>query len=55
MDCTVYKDACSAAEVRGYPTLKAFYRGAEIDAHGGARELPALKAFVVNAVKKSGK
>ncbi|KAK3281720.1 hypothetical protein CYMTET_10510 [Cymbomonas tetramitiformis] len=45
VDCTVSKDICSKAGVRGYPTLKLFHKGAEQQAYKGARDLAALKKF----------
>mmetsp|Transcript_31673 Transcript_31673/g.53222 ORF Transcript_31673/g.53222 Transcript_31673/m.53222 type:complete len:137 (+) Transcript_31673:98-508(+) len=45
VDCTVAKDTCSDAGVRGYPTLKVMKDGTEAKAYKGGRELPALKAF----------
>ena len=45
MDCTSEKGVCEKAEVRGYPTLKAYYGGKELDTHQGQRDMQALKKF----------
>lgn len=56
IDCTAAgKDACAAAGVKGYPTLKAFVNGQEVATHSGQRDLTSLKQFVVSSVKTAGK
>jgi len=55
VDCTSQEGICAEAEVRGYPTLKAYFNGKEVASHAGARELPELKGFVVQAIAASGR
>ena len=51
VDCTTERDTCSAHAVRGYPTLMFFKAGAtEGERYSGARDLPALKAYLETAV-----
>mmetsp|Transcript_10168 Transcript_10168/g.13880 ORF Transcript_10168/g.13880 Transcript_10168/m.13880 type:complete len:133 (-) Transcript_10168:433-831(-) len=45
VDCTVAKDICTDAGVKGYPTLKTFKDGKAAKDYKGARELGPLKAF----------
>lgn len=46
VDCTVYKDVCTKNEVKGYPTLKLFFRGKEIETYKGPRSEDNLKKFM---------
>lgn len=46
VDCTVDRDVCTGADIKGYPTLKVFHKGEEVKAYRGARELDALKSFI---------
>ncbi len=46
VDCTVHRDVCNTADVKGYPTLKVFHKGESVKDYRGARELDALKAFI---------
>ena len=41
------------AEVRGYPSLKAYYKGAELQTHQGPRDLQSLKKFTARAPPSS--
>ena len=47
--------AMLALQVRGYPTLKSYYAGRELETHQGPRDLQSLKAWTVNSIKKAGK
>mmetsp|Transcript_8623 Transcript_8623/g.14822 ORF Transcript_8623/g.14822 Transcript_8623/m.14822 type:complete len:143 (-) Transcript_8623:157-585(-) len=49
IDCTVARDVCQAADVKGYPTLKVIHKGEEYKAYRGARELGPLKSFIEEA------
>ncbi|KAL4438956.1 hypothetical protein ABPG77_006893 [Micractinium sp. CCAP 211/92] len=51
VDCTEQKEVCHKAEIRGYPTLKVYHAGQEVDAYRGARELAALKTYVEDKAK----
>ncbi|EFN50563.1 hypothetical protein CHLNCDRAFT_55742 [Chlorella variabilis] len=51
VDCTEQKDVCTAAEIRGYPTLKVFHSGAEVDSYRGTRDLSALKSYITDKAK----
>ena len=44
-----------AAQVRGYPTLKSYYQGRELEAYQGQRDLQSLKGWTINSLKKAGK
>eukprot|EP01025_Chloroclados_australasicus_P045256 TRINITY_DN49405_c1_g1_i2.p4 TRINITY_DN49405_c1_g1~~TRINITY_DN49405_c1_g1_i2.p4 ORF type:complete len:146 (+),score=12.42 TRINITY_DN49405_c1_g1_i2:267-704(+) len=46
VDCTLHKGVCAQAEVKGYPTLKAFINGEEYKAYSGARDLNSLTKFI---------
>ena len=37
---------CSAADIKGYPTLKVYHKGEETQSYRGARDLDALKKFI---------
>eukprot|EP00197_Chlamydomonas_leiostraca_P016272 CAMPEP_0202865488 /NCGR_PEP_ID=MMETSP1391-20130828/6169_1 /ASSEMBLY_ACC=CAM_ASM_000867 /TAXON_ID=1034604 /ORGANISM="Chlamydomonas leiostraca, Strain SAG 11-49" /LENGTH=141 /DNA_ID=CAMNT_0049545341 /DNA_START=25 /DNA_END=450 /DNA_ORIENTATION=+ len=50
VDCTVSRDICNTAEIKGYPTLKVVHKGEEYKAYRGPRDLDALKNFVDEAV-----
>eukprot|EP00899_Mesostigma_viride_P002921 jgi/Mesvir1/1262/Mv09550-RA.1 len=47
VDCTVHKNVCSKAEIRGYPTLKVYHNGEEYKKYSGGRDLDALKKFAI--------
>lgn len=49
VDCTIHRDICTQAEVKGYPTLKAYHKGEEYKTYRGARDLETLKKFVLDA------
>lgn len=36
-------------QVRGYPTLKVIHKGEEYKAYKGAREVPEMKKFLLDA------
>ena len=52
VDCTLTQDLCSGNGVSGYPTVKAFFKGVEVDMHRGPRELSDLKQFTVTSIAK---
>lgn len=52
VDCTVHKDTCSKADIKGYPTLKVYFNGQEQEKYAGQRALTQLKEFVEAQVKK---
>ncbi|KAG2499448.1 hypothetical protein HYH03_002395 [Edaphochlamys debaryana] len=52
VDCTTDRDVCTNAEIKGYPTLKAFYKGEEIKAYRGARDKDSLKDFITAAANE---
>eukprot|EP00735_Rhodelphis_limneticus_P009000 TRINITY_DN2459_c0_g1::TRINITY_DN2459_c0_g1_i1::g.8737::m.8737 TRINITY_DN2459_c0_g1::TRINITY_DN2459_c0_g1_i1::g.8737 ORF type:complete len:289 (+),score=127.99,sp/Q91W90/TXND5_MOUSE/44.03/2e-63,sp/Q91W90/TXND5_MOUSE/40.77/2e-57,sp/Q91W90/TXND5_MOUSE/42.34/2e-28,sp/Q91W90/TXND5_MOUSE/45.54/1e-25,Thioredoxin/PF00085.15/2.8e-28,Thioredoxin/PF00085.15/5.8e-30,Thioredoxin_2/PF13098.1/3.8e-05,Thioredoxin_2/PF13098.1/0.00043,Thioredoxin_8/PF13905.1/0.0019,Thioredoxin_8/PF13905.1/7.3e+02,Thioredoxin_8/P len=47
IDCTVHKKVCGEQGVRGYPTLKIFKNGAELEKYNGGRTLEELKAWSI--------
>lgn len=49
VDCTVHRQVCSKADIKGYPTLKVFHKGEEYKLYKGPRDLDALKKFVQEA------
>ncbi|KAF5830731.1 thioredoxin-like protein [Dunaliella salina] len=49
VDCTASRDVCSAAGIKGYPSLKVIHKADEYKAFKGSRDLPSLKAFVEEA------
>ncbi|MEW5306781.1 MAG: hypothetical protein WDW36_009219 [Sanguina aurantia] len=49
VDCTVDRDVCSSADVKGYPTLKVFHKGELYKPYQGARQVEAMKAFLMQA------
>lgn len=52
VDCTVHRDVCSTADIKGYPTLKVYHSGeAWKESYRGARDLDSLKAYVDEAVE----
>lgn len=46
VDCTKAKAVCTEAKIGGYPTLKLFYDGEEIEAYRGGRDLSALREYI---------
>ena len=56
VDCTQHKEVCSAQGVRGYPTLKLFKDGSEVEKYSGARSFDALSSYLEKngAAKASG-
>lgn len=49
VDCTVHKTTCASVGVKGYPTLKLYEAGKELDTYKGARSLEALKGFITDS------
>ncbi len=43
---------CVSTQIKGYPTLKAMYKGESIKHHRGSRELKSLKSFIEEAAKE---
>ena len=46
VDCTVDQSVCTDYGVRGYPTLKSFKGGVEIEKYAGGRDLAGFKAAI---------
>ena len=46
VDCTVESSVCSENGVKGYPTLKAFKGGKEIEKYAGGRDINSFKAAI---------
>ena len=46
VDCTVYKSICERIGIKGFPTLKLYENGKELETYKGPRSLDALKGFV---------
>jgi len=46
VDCTVQAAVCSANGVKGYPTIKTFKGGEEIEKYSGARDINGFKAAI---------
>ena len=46
VDCTVEKELCGEFGVKGYPTLKSFKGGAEIEKYAGGRDVASFKKAV---------
>ncbi len=51
MDCTIEKTICSNEGVRGYPTLKLFKDGVEVEKYSGGRTIEALSAYLKDKVR----
>ncbi|PSC74330.1 thioredoxin domain-containing 5 [Micractinium conductrix] len=51
VDCTEQKDVCTKAEIRGYPTLKVYHAGAEVDSYKGGRDFDSIKTYVEDKAK----
>jgi len=54
VDCTLSRDVCKAAGIKGYPTITAYSNGEEIASHSGSRDVEALIAFVEEWGPESG-
>jgi len=46
VDCTEHKDVCTKNGVKGYPTLKLFHKGEEIEAYKKGRTFSDLDQFL---------
>eukprot|EP00270_Netrium_digitus_P017740 TRINITY_DN6592_c0_g1_i2.p1 TRINITY_DN6592_c0_g1~~TRINITY_DN6592_c0_g1_i2.p1 ORF type:complete len:149 (+),score=42.81 TRINITY_DN6592_c0_g1_i2:477-923(+) len=49
VDCTASKELCGKKEIRGYPTLKVFFKGEEVSRYSGPRDVESLHTFIVEA------
>lgn len=47
VDCTTSKATCANEKIQGYPTMKAFYNGEEVNVYFGDRDLESLRTFVL--------
>eukprot|EP00898_Chlorokybus_atmophyticus_P002987 jgi/Chlat1/368/Chrsp10S00050 len=47
VDCTTSRKTCETAQIRGYPTLKAYYNGEEYKKYQGQRDVNSLKEFAL--------
>jgi thioredoxin domain-containing protein 5 len=52
VDCTKHKDVCDKVSVKGYPTLKTFYNGKEVDTYKGGRDLSSMKKYAEETAAK---
>lgn len=52
IDCTVHRDVCQKAEVKGYPTIKAVHKNEEYKVYRGPREVANLFDFITEAAKE---
>ena len=46
VDCTQHSGVCSTNGVKGYPTIKAFKGGEEIEKYAGARDISGFKSAI---------
>lgn len=52
IDCTAHTEVCRDHGIRGYPTLKFFSAGEDIESYKGTRSHDELKKFVTEQVQK---
>lgn len=52
VDCTKAKSLCKDQGIGGYPTLKVFYDGREVETYRGVRDLSSLSTFLSESVAK---
>ena len=52
VDCTRAKNLCKKESIGGYPTLKVYYDGAEVETYRGARDLLSLTTYLEETVTK---
>lgn len=55
VDCTAEQSVCQENGVKGYPTLKAFKGGKEIEKYAGGRDMASFKGefkFIVDFLKE---
>jgi len=52
VDCTQEMELCNRFGVRGYPTLKLFRRGSEVETYSGGRKSPDIFSYVAEKAKQ---
>ena len=54
VDCTVESSICGENGVKGYPTLKAFKGGKEIEKYAGGRDMASFKKALSKYLGSAG-
>ena len=52
VDCTLETDLASRFNIRGYPTLKLFRRGGEVETYSGGRKYKDLYKYIEEKVSE---